>query len=147
MVFAAGLLADAVENMQQLGWLPFLGHTLWNTSGFLSEDSSLGDVFHSLLGTPTSPPYSRSSSGSPYVAISVTLFIRLGRRPSPARGPELEGSCRAVPARPGPDRSAERRRRVTQVPERTPRCPSPPSWRPTPVPDPPAPPRCTPEAH
>ena len=32
MVFAAGLLADAVENMQQLGWLPFLGHSLWNTS-------------------------------------------------------------------------------------------------------------------
>ena len=26
MVFAAGLLADAVENMQELGWLPFLGH-------------------------------------------------------------------------------------------------------------------------
>ncbi len=25
MVFAAGLLADAVQNMQELGWLPFLG--------------------------------------------------------------------------------------------------------------------------
>ena len=24
MVFAAGLLADAVQNMQELGWLPFL---------------------------------------------------------------------------------------------------------------------------
>src|ERR1019366_8170957 len=55
MVFAAGLLADAVENMQQLGWLPFLGHTLWNTSGALSEDSSLGDVFHSLLGYADRP--------------------------------------------------------------------------------------------
>ena len=32
MVFAAGLLVDAVENMQELGWLPFLDHTLWNTS-------------------------------------------------------------------------------------------------------------------
>ena len=32
MVFAAGLLADAVENMQELGWLPFLEHVLWNTS-------------------------------------------------------------------------------------------------------------------
>jgi high-affinity iron transporter len=46
MVFAAGLLADAVENMQELGWLPFLNHALWNTSGFLNEDSSLGDALH-----------------------------------------------------------------------------------------------------
>jgi high-affinity iron transporter len=50
MAFAAGLLADAVENMQQLGWLPFLDHIVWNTTGFMSESSSIGDVFHSLLG-------------------------------------------------------------------------------------------------
>src|SRR5487761_2646701 len=38
MVFAAGLLADAVENMQALGWLPFLHHGIWNTSSFLRQD-------------------------------------------------------------------------------------------------------------
>jgi len=31
MVFAAGLLADAIENMQQLHWLDFGRHVLWNT--------------------------------------------------------------------------------------------------------------------
>ena len=80
MVFAAGLLADAVENMQQLGWLPFLGHTLWNTTGVLSEDSSLGDVFHSLLGYADQPTVLQAIVWVAFVSISATLFIRMGRR-------------------------------------------------------------------
>ncbi len=80
MVFAAGLLADAVENMQQLGWLPFLEHTVWNTSGFLAEDSSLGDVFHSLLGYAERPTVLQIIVWVTYVSVSVTLFIRMGRR-------------------------------------------------------------------
>ena len=80
MVFAAGLLADAVENMQQLGWLPFLEHTVWNTSGFLAEDSSIGDVFHSLLGYAERPTVLQIIVWVTYVSVSVTLFIRMGRR-------------------------------------------------------------------
>jgi high-affinity iron transporter len=80
MVFAAGLLADAVENMQQLGWLPFLDHVLWNTSGFLSEGSSLGDVFHSLLGYADQPTVLQVIVWVTFVSVSATLFIRMGRR-------------------------------------------------------------------
>ena len=80
MVFAAGLLADAVENMQQLGWLPFLGHTMWNTSGILSEDSSLGDVFHSLVGYAEQPSALQVVVWVGYVVTSLTLFVRMGRR-------------------------------------------------------------------
>ena len=80
MVFAAGLLADAVENMQQLGWLPFLGHTVWNTSGFMRESSSIGDVFHSLLGYADHPTLLQLIVWVGYVSVSVTLFIRMGRR-------------------------------------------------------------------
>ena len=78
MVFAAGLLADAVENMQELGWLPFLGHPLWNTSAFLSEDSSLGDVFHSLLGYADQPTVLQAIVWVTFVAVTATLFIRMG---------------------------------------------------------------------
>ena len=83
MVFAAGLLADAVENMQQLGWLPFLDHALWNTSGFMSEESSLGDVFHSLLGYADRPTVLQLVVWATFVSVTATLFIRMGRR---ARG-------------------------------------------------------------
>ena len=55
MVFAAGLLADAVQNMQELGWLPFLEGSLWDTSRYLSEDSTPGDLVHSLLGYADHP--------------------------------------------------------------------------------------------
>jgi len=79
-VFAAGLLADAIENMQQLGWLPFLGHTLWNTTGTLSEDSSLGDVFHSLLGYADRPTVLQVIVWVVFVSVSATLFIKMGRR-------------------------------------------------------------------
>jgi high-affinity iron transporter len=98
MVFAAGLLADAIENMQELGWLPFLGHALWNSSGALSEDSSLGDVFHSLLGYADHPTVLQGIVWVVYVSVSVTLFIRIGRRsrkgsPTPVASPQLGASA------------------------------------------------------
>ena len=100
MVFAAGLLADAVQNMQQLGWLPFLDHALWNTSHYLSESSSIGDVFHSLLGYADHPTVLQAIVWVTYLGAATTAFIKMGRRgrkvPPPAspavdpRGPGTE---------------------------------------------------------
>jgi high-affinity iron transporter len=88
MVFAAGLLADAVENLQQLGWLPFGQHVLWNTSTMMSEDSSLGDMAHSLLGYADQPTVLQAVVWVAYVAVVVVAFVRLGRprRRRPAAG-------------------------------------------------------------
>src|ERR1700733_6010039 len=55
MVFAAGLLADTVQNLQELGWLNVLGAPMWHTGQILSEDSSFGDVLHSFFGYSDSP--------------------------------------------------------------------------------------------
>ncbi len=55
MVFAAGLLADSVENMQQLGWLPVLNSPMWHTTSLLSEGSAFGDVLHSFFGYSDAP--------------------------------------------------------------------------------------------
>lgn len=46
MVFAAALLADAVQDFQQLGWLPVLEERLWDTSRFLDQSSTLGGLVH-----------------------------------------------------------------------------------------------------
>lgn len=81
MVFAAGLVADAVEDLQQLGWLP-QGHALWNSSGFLSESSSLGDVFHSLLGYADHPTVLQVIVWSSYLVISIAAFTQVARRSS-----------------------------------------------------------------
>ena len=97
MVFAAGLLTDAVENMQQLGWLPFLQHSVWNTSSALSEDSSLGDLFHSLLGYADRPTVLQVLVWITYVAVSVTLFIRMGRRSRGATAGAVAKAQKAPP--------------------------------------------------
>lgn len=84
MLFAAGLLADAVENLQQLGWLPFGTRVLWDTSGAVSEGSSIGDVLHSLVGYAERPTVLQAVVWLVYVVASVSSFFYLGRSPRPA---------------------------------------------------------------
>ena len=91
MVFAAGLLADAVENMQQLNWLDFGHHVLWNTSGTISEASSFGDVLHSLLGYADRPTELQAFVWMIFLVVSSILFIRVGKS-SGRRGRSVESS-------------------------------------------------------
>ena len=79
MFFAAGLLADAVENFQRLGWITVGSHIMWNSSGVLSESSNLGDVFHSLLGYADQPTMLQGLVWLTYVALSIGSFVILGR--------------------------------------------------------------------
>lgn len=96
MVFAAGLLADTVENVQQLGWLPVLDQTVWHTGGVLSEDSTLGDIAHSFLGYADSPTVLQVAVYVGYLAIALVLFLRFGRHtPSPPARPTLKATSPA----------------------------------------------------
>ncbi|HEX6819168.1 MAG TPA: FTR1 family protein [Ktedonobacterales bacterium] len=91
LFFAAGLVGDAVQNLQALGWLPFGTHPLWNTGGFLSEDSPLGDLLHALLGYSEAPTVLQAFLYLAYLTVAGGLFFRLTRKPqipsaSPATG-------------------------------------------------------------
>ena len=79
MFFAAGLLVDAVQNLQQLGWLPVGRAVLWNSSGTVLESSNFGDVLHSLLGYADRPTVLQATVWLGYVGASVVLFLRLSR--------------------------------------------------------------------
>ena len=79
MVFAAGLLADAIQNMQELGWLPLLNLPMWHTGRLLSEDSALGDVLHSFFGYSDAPTPLQLLVYVGYLAIVVAAY--LGLRP------------------------------------------------------------------
>lgn len=85
MVFAAGLLVDATQNLQELGWLPLLTHPLWNTSRFLAEDSTLGGILHSFFGYASKPTVLQAFVWLAYLGVTVTLFLGLHRRPTPTR--------------------------------------------------------------
>ncbi len=77
MVFAAGLLADSVENLQQLGWLPVLASPMWHTTSMLSEDSALGDVLHSFFGYSDAPTPLQLVIYVAYLAIVIVAFLGL----------------------------------------------------------------------
>jgi high-affinity iron transporter len=84
MIFAAGLLADTVENLQQLGWLPVLNAPMWHSGRVLSESSAFGDVLHSFFGYSDSPTPAQALIYLGYLAIVVIAFLgvraRLGAR-------------------------------------------------------------------
>ncbi|MFZ1063624.1 MAG: FTR1 family protein [Acidimicrobiales bacterium] len=77
MFFAAGLLADAVENFEQLGWLKLGNHVLWNSSGLVTESSSVGDILHSLLGYAQQPTVMQAVVWLGYVFFSIFMFVSL----------------------------------------------------------------------
>lgn len=82
LFFAAGLLGNAVQNIQQLGWLPIGMTTLWNTSHLLSESSTLGDILHTFLGYAESPTILQILLYTAYLVIAGSIFIRLTRKPN-----------------------------------------------------------------
>ncbi len=77
MVFAAGLLADTVQNLQELGWLRVLGVPMWHTGQILSEDSSFGDVLHSFFGYSDSPTPLQLLVYVAYLAVVIAAFLGL----------------------------------------------------------------------
>jgi len=89
MIFAAGLLADSVQNMQELGWLPVLDSPMWHSASLLSEDSSFGDVLHSFFGYSDAPTPLQLLIYAGYLAIVVVAYLgirarlaaRTGRQP------------------------------------------------------------------
>jgi high-affinity iron transporter len=50
LLLASGLAAQAAGFLNQIGVLPSLGNSLWNTSGILSQSSLLGQLLHILVG-------------------------------------------------------------------------------------------------
>lgn len=81
LFFAAGLLADAVQNMQGLGWITIGLTPLWNTAHILSEDSTVGDILHSLLGYAEAPTILQATLYILFLAISCSLFAWMTRKP------------------------------------------------------------------
>ena len=77
MVFAAGLLADSVENLQQLGWLPVLTAPMWHSGRLLSESSAIGDVLHSFFGYSDTPTPLQLVIYVGYLVIVVAAYLSI----------------------------------------------------------------------
>ena len=81
LIFAAGLLADAIQNMQALGWIAFATTPIWNTAHILSEDSTLGDILHTFVGYAEAPSVLQAVMFAAYLLVAGGIFARLTRKP------------------------------------------------------------------
>lgn len=78
MLFAAGLLANGIQNFQELGWLPGQ-HALWTTASILRENSTFGDILHSFFGYADSPTALQVIFYIGFLTIVVWMFWRVGK--------------------------------------------------------------------
>ncbi|GAC1339330.1 MAG: FTR1 family protein [Candidatus Dormibacteria bacterium] len=85
MVVAAGLVANVVQNLQELSVLPGGGRALWDTGGWLPQDSTLGDLLHGLLGYASSPTALQVAAYALFMTVGLFAFLRRPR--APARRP------------------------------------------------------------
>jgi high-affinity iron transporter len=96
LFFAAGLLSDAVQNMQQLGWLNFGTATLWNTAHILSENSVPGDLLHGIIGYAEAPTVLQGLFYTAYLLIAGGIFTWMTRKPNKER-PATPSTVTAIP--------------------------------------------------
>ena len=100
--FAAGLLGDAIQNLQGLGWITFGTMPLWDTSHILSEDSVLGDLLHGIVGYAEAPTLLQGLFYLAYLLIAGGIFVRMTRKPgggSPRRSTEQVASPNTLASR------------------------------------------------
>ncbi|MFN2582637.1 MAG: FTR1 family protein [Candidatus Dormibacteria bacterium] len=76
LVVAAGLLANAVQNLQELGVLPGGSLTLWNMSRALPDDQGAGDALHGLLGYTAAPTALQFALWLTFLLAALWLFLR-----------------------------------------------------------------------
>ncbi len=88
MIFAAGILVDAVQNLQELGWVPWLADRLWSTSRLLQQSSTAGDIVHSFFGYSDHPTILQLIVYGGYLAVVITAYFGPGRG---QRGASLSG--------------------------------------------------------
>jgi high-affinity iron transporter len=82
-LLAAGMAAQAVQFLNNAGWVVALDRTLWNTSWLLSEKSIFGRLLHTLVGYIDQPTEMQLLV---YIATLFAMFLLMRiARPSPRR--------------------------------------------------------------
>ena len=82
ILFAAGLLAHGVHELNEVGWIPTIVEHVWDLNPILNENSTLGLFLKTLFGYNGNPSLTEVIA---YVGYFVVLFFgvrNMGRDPS-----------------------------------------------------------------
>jgi high-affinity iron transporter len=83
-LLAAGMAAQAVQFLNNAGWVVALDRTVWDTSWLLSEGTIFGKLLHTLIGYTERPTEMQLMT---YIATLFAMFLlmRLARPSAPRR--------------------------------------------------------------
>lgn len=76
IMFAAGLVAYGIHELQDAGWFPVVVKDIWNTNGVLYEKEGLGLFLKTLFGYNGNPELVEALAYFTYLAASLTFFLR-----------------------------------------------------------------------
>ncbi len=82
ILFAAGLLAHGVHELNEVGWIPTIVEHVWDLNPILPEDSTLGLLLKTLFGYNGNPSLTEVIA---YLGYFVVIFLGvryMGRDPS-----------------------------------------------------------------
>ncbi len=74
ILFAAGLAAHGVGELNEIGWIPPVINHVYNLNPYLSDQSGLGQVFQLFLGYNSSPSLTQIGA---YLAYFIVLLVSL----------------------------------------------------------------------
>lgn len=81
VLFAAGLIAQAVHEFVDLGWIPAMVTHLYNLTPVLSEVSIPGQILKTLLGYDPMPSLTETLAYLIYFGILAVSVLRIPRQP------------------------------------------------------------------
>jgi high-affinity iron transporter len=76
ILFAAGLIAHAVHEFNEVGWIPAVIEHVWNLDTIISESSLLGQLLKTLFGYNSTPSLTEMIAYFIYLAVVTVLWKR-----------------------------------------------------------------------
>lgn len=93
LIFGAAILRYAVQEFEEVGWLPSVIEHVWNTGNLIPSSSPLGAVLSALVGYKSNPSLVQVLAYSGYLLV-VSLFLF---RPAPQRASQPALAAAAIP--------------------------------------------------
>lgn len=84
---AAGLLANGVHELQEIGWIPFEDPKVFDVGNVLSDEGTIGSLLRAMFGYNADPSWPEFLSWLTFILVTGFLFLRspreaLASRPS-----------------------------------------------------------------
>lgn len=80
ILFAAGLVAYGVHELNEAGWIPSVIEHVWDVNHILNEKSQLGLILKALFGYNGNPSLTEVIAYLAYISILSATYLRFQRR-------------------------------------------------------------------